>query len=40
MIEDWAGDLDFRKALRDERIKVHGIGNLIRGWPTGLACAV
>jgi hypothetical protein len=33
MVEVWAGDLDLRKALRDERIKAHGIGHLIRTMP-------
>ncbi len=33
MVEVWAGDLDLRKALRDERIKAHGMGYLIRTMP-------
>jgi len=33
MVEVWAGDLDLRKALRDERIKAHGMGHLIRTMP-------
>jgi DNA-binding HxlR family transcriptional regulator len=33
IVEVWAGDLDLRKALRDERIKAHGMRHLIRTMP-------
>ena len=33
MVEVWAGDVDLSKALRDQRIRAHGLRHLIRTMP-------